>query len=565
MNKAYVFFIVFCLLGYSNKVVAQNFQWVSGLVSSGYDNSGYSIATDSFGNVYVTGFFSGTTDFDPGSGVFNLICSSANDIFFAKYDSFGNYIWAHNISSTGYDRGYGISVDNLGFVYITGSFNGTADFDPGPGTANLYSSANDLFFAKYDNNGNYLWANNIGGNGDDSGTDIFVNNGSVYLTGYFTGSANFDTGTGNTTLVSAGGSGDIFFAKYDTSGQFIMAAKIGSSGGNDYGASIISDQSGSIYVTGSFIGTTDFDAGTGTAILSGSSTQNIFLLKYDSNGNYIWANAVLNGVGKDIALDGSGNVYITGNFRTTADFDPGTGSSILSALGDDIFLAKYDNNGNYLWAGKVGNTGSDSGNSLVVDVSGNIFLTGFYDGSVDFDFNSGTANIVGVGTRFFLASYNTNGDYLWAYGPTGSSFNYGYCIATDGAGSLFITGSFYATVDFNIQNGGANITSTYGHDVFIAKYSSYPLSVEYSEKINEQLLLWPQPAKNVINIISFKGLFKESEPPILYDFNGRKIEIKVQYVNINEYIIYTSNLDEGVYLLLVDTNKGIIRKKVIIE
>ncbi|MBW8050175.1 MAG: hypothetical protein FVQ77_07530 [Cytophagales bacterium] len=157
---------------------AQTYQWAKSIGSTAYD-IGYSIATDASGNAYITGSFQYTADFDPGAGVQNLTSVGSADIFFAKYDANGNYLWAKSIGGIASDIGYSIATDTSGNVYITGFFSGisgdtiTADFDPGAGVQNLTPvGGDDIFFAKYDANGNYLWAKSIGSAGYDVGHSI---------------------------------------------------------------------------------------------------------------------------------------------------------------------------------------------------------------------------------------------------------------------------------------------------------------------------------------------------------------------------------------------------------
>ncbi|MBN4066017.1 SBBP repeat-containing protein, partial [Candidatus Amoebophilus asiaticus] len=237
------------------------------------------------GNVCITGRLVGTADFDPGVGTANLTTEGLEDIFFAKYDSDGNYVWAKGIGSTNNDSGYGIAVDISGNIYITGVFQATADFDPGAGTTNLTAiGLEDIFFAKYDPNGNYTWSKGIGGTSSGVGIGIAVNSsGNVYITGGFLATADFDPGTDTANLTSAGLC-DIFFAKYDTGGNYVWAKGIGSTS-YDLGHGIALGGSGNVYITGRFQGTADFDPGIGTANLISAGDYDIFFARYSVNAN----------------------------------------------------------------------------------------------------------------------------------------------------------------------------------------------------------------------------------------------------------------------------------------
>ena len=388
-----------------------NYLWAKSIGSINSDY-GLSISTDIPGNLYITGWFQGTADFDPdSSGTAILTSNNSSDIFFAKYDSSGNYLWAKSIGSTFNDVGYDIAVDSLGIVYITGYFEGIADFDPGAGTESLSSDGGkDIFFAKYDSSGNYLWAKNIGSTGNDIGYSIAVDNtGCLYITGYFEGIAGFDPGAGTANLTS-NGSGDVFFAKYDSSGNYLWAKNIGSAN-DDRCQSIVVDGS-SAYITGYFGGTADFDPGAGTANLTSNSIHDIFFAKYDPSGDYLWAKKI-GGIdddrGSSIVITGSGNVYITGGFGGgTVDFDPGIGTAYLFSNGtQDIFFAKYDSSGNYLWAKSIGSISEDFGISIAADDLDNVYITGYFYETADFDAGTGTANLTSNGScDIFFAKYS---------------------------------------------------------------------------------------------------------------------------------------------------------------
>jgi hypothetical protein len=442
----------------------------------------YSMVIDAVGNVYITGSFSGTADFDPGAGTANLTSAGDGDIFIAKYDASGNYVYAKAIGGAYYDRGNSIAIDASGNAIITGLFYGTADFDPGPGTANLSPVGDaDIFIAKYDAAGNYVYAKSIGGNNTDQGTSIAVDaSGNVFITGGFSETADFDPGAGTANLTSAGGM-DIFIAKYDASGNYVFAKSMG---GVSYeqGTSIAIDGSGNAFITGGFLGTADFDPGAGTANLTSAGNGDIFIAKYDASGNYVYAKnmgGASDDYGNSIAIDASGNAFITGYFQETVDFDPGAGTANLTSAGSyDIFIAKYDASGNYIYAKSLGGTSIDIGCAIAIDASGNAFITGLFFETADFDPGPGTANLMaGSGwNNAFIGKYNTSGNYIWAGAWGGYGNNYyhqsGTCVKTDISGNVYITGFFEGTVDFDPGAGTAYLTSAGGPDIFIAKYDA---------------------------------------------------------------------------------------------
>jgi hypothetical protein len=282
----------------------------------------YSVATDSSGNVYTTGFFDGIADFDPAATSHNLTVVGYSDIFVSKLDSSGNFVWVKQMSGTDGEGGYAIAVDNLGNVYTTGTFFGTVDFDPGSAVYNLSSpGAQESYISKLNAAGDFVWARSMGG---QTGYAIALDGeGNIYTTGYY-------------------GWSDIFVNKLDPSGNTIWSKQIGAF----IGYSIDVDQGSNIYITGQFYGTGDFDPGSGTFNLTAIGSTDSYIAKLDSAGQLMWAgqlggtNEVLS---RSLATDGNGNVYTTGYFDGTADFNPAATVFSLTATGSyDIFLQKMD-------------------------------------------------------------------------------------------------------------------------------------------------------------------------------------------------------------------------------
>ena len=393
--------------GYSDIFISKldasgNFVWAKDMGGSGAAAYGESIAVDASGNVYTTGYFTGTADFDPGAGTYNLTSAGGRDIFVSKLDSSGNFVWAKRMGGASGDEGYSIAIDASGNVYTTGDFQGTTDFDPGAGTYNLTSAGGrDIFVSKLDASGNFVWAKDMGGTSNDFGNSIAVDAlGNVYTTGDFLGTADFDPGPGTYNLTAA--YVDIFVSKLNASGNFVWAKDMG--GGAATGNSIAVDASFNVCTTGNFNGTVDFDPGAGTYNLTSvTGGFDIFVSKLDSSGKFVWAkkmggDSTYDNQGNSIAVDASGNVYTTGQFNGTVDFDPGPGTYNLTSAGQgDIFVSKLDASGNFVWAKRMGGTSWDGGSFIAVDASGNVYTTGDFQGTANFDPGTGTFNLTSAG------------------------------------------------------------------------------------------------------------------------------------------------------------------------
>lgn len=306
-----------------------------------------------------------------------------------------NYEWTKTMGGTSLDWGAAICVDDSGYIYTTGRFEGSGpvDFDPGPGTHFFTPNGlSDIYIQKLDASGNLVWAKSMGNIGWDVGLSIAVDNsGNVYTTGNFEKYVDFDPGPGVHTL----GYGGSYVQKLDSEGNFLWAISFEQVSSDD----LIIDSLGNVYVTGRYWGTVDFDPGLGTHIYSskpGSGGQDtegdIFILKLDNGGNFLWAKSIGSHAwdrGIAMCLDELGNLYTVGTFgmaesgTSTADFDPGLDSTKLTTFGNgDIFIQKLNASGDFIWAKSLGGTGDDSGEDIYY-TNGNIYLTGSFEDTVD--------------------------------------------------------------------------------------------------------------------------------------------------------------------------------------
>ncbi|WP_300355811.1 T9SS type A sorting domain-containing protein [Fluviicola sp.] len=249
-------------------------------------------------------------------------------------------------------------------------------------------------------------------------------------------------------------------------GQNLQWTKQIGSAGWDEGTSIKTDQNNQVYTVGLFIGTVDFDPGTGVFNLTSVGEKDAFVCKFDAAGNFIWAKQYGDSAAIDekssLDIDASGNLYITNSFLGTVDFDPGAGSFNLTSQGvdRDVFVQKLDPDGNFIWAKQIGGPFVPSfptpahSNAISVDPSGNLYLTGYFDGTIDFDPDATlTFNMTSQfnASDVFICKLNSDGDFVWAKQFTGTLSNggVGYAIDVDDSGNVYSTGTIGGGVDFD--------------------------------------------------------------------------------------------------------------------
>jgi len=388
--------------------VLGNLIWAKSMGGALRDEA-YSTSVDLSGNVYIIGIFTGTADFDPGPSSYNLTAIGYHDTYISKIDFLGNFVWAKKMGGgpTSFCDSFSILTDASGNVYTTGAFGGTVDFDPGSAINNVTCVyVDDIFISKLDSAGNFIWVKTMGGSYSEYGASIALDiTGNIYTIGMFEATVDFNPGPAIYNITAIGDH-DIFISKLDSAGNFVWAKSMGAVGpfGTsllNIGNSIFVDSSSNVYTTGSFAGTTDFDPGPTVFNLTATNINDIFISKLDSAGNFVWAKSMggLNfDEGKSIFADVAGNIYITGLFEKTADFDPGPSVFSLTAAGIwDVFISKLDPTGNLVWAKSMGSTLNDNGLSIIVDPFDNIYTTGFFQGTVDFDPDSSMYNLTSDG------------------------------------------------------------------------------------------------------------------------------------------------------------------------
>lgn len=438
---------------------APNWVWANGAQGT-QDDSGRGICTDVNGNVYVTGRFNSPT-LTFGSYVITST-GGGNDIFIAKYDALGNVLWVKG--ALGQGESYDIAVDASGNVFISGIFYPPNIIFGADTLINTAWMTSDVFVAKYDSAGNELWAKSAGGSGDEYSSGICTDtSGNVFVTGsFYSSSITFGSATLNNPFFGS----DMFIVKFDTVGNALWA-KNTFGDGYEGGEGICIDATGDVFVLGNFGSTMSIFDGD-TIINAGSS--DFFVVKYSNSGNFLWVKSS-GGIdfeyGSSITADEIGNIFITGKY-SGMELPLNTDTLLNSSGGFEIFLIRYDNSGNEIWAKSIGGVDSDLSFGIDNDIDGNVFITGVFESAtIAFATIVLTNSSMAGSDDIFVAKYDNSGNVIWAKNVGNSAEEASYALSSDISGNVFITGEFYSSA----INFGSTVLMTSGgfSNYFVAK------------------------------------------------------------------------------------------------
>jgi len=413
--------------------------------------------------------------------------------------------WGHSLTgTTGSIEGGGnfIKRDGLANIYLIGDFENTMDFDPGPSVFNMTShGGKDFFITKSDSLGNFLWGKSIGGpNHDYIASAGIDSSGNVVGTGHFSGTIDFDPGPGVVNKTHSGGP-DQFCIKLDPAGNLVFINTL-SSTGNETGEQLCIDSQGNIILTGMYGTIADFDPGPGTFSLNAAIDGSIYISKYNSSGNFIWAKTLQTSTAilYSSYTDHADNIYLNGVFNDTIDLDPGTGISTLTAVNtsfSDSYILKLDSNADFIWAKPIYCTSSVGRYFMSFDDDLNIYLS--------FDFKDTLNPATGI-TRIskgdwdvFVGKLNSSGNLIWHRSFGNNTIDQVQSIFVDSTKTINLTAYSINTVDVNPSEYTYNLTS-------VGAYNSYILKLtENSDFIWAKQL--PSPGMSQLHYLSVDNDF----------------------------------------------------------
>ena len=467
-----------------------------------------SVVTDSAGNVYTTGSFTGTVDFNPGAATLLLTSAGLEDIFVTKSDSAGGFIWARRFGGAGADRGLGIGVTPTGSAVLTGSFSGIAGFD----AISLASAGStDVFVTRLDVAGIADWAVRFGSFAEDTGSGIFVDGvAGVYVTGRFESVVDFDPGAGTANRTASGIDG--FVLKLNGFGSFSWVSQL-TGPGTAEGRAITVDPAGRVYVAGAFTSGMTTDAGDLTAP-GGGSVSDAFVARLSSAGTVWWARR-MGGTAVDeanaVAVNALGQVFVAGSFQLTAAF----GSSSLTADGpaavsaSDAFVTRLDQHGTFQASMRFGGTGNDAARGIAIDSDGLPVLVGVMAAT----WNNGTASLTSNGgTDAFVMGLGPGNFPRWVANLGGALTDEANAVAIGALGAVWTVGSYTGTADFNPGIAEVNRTSAGLTDYFLSRLSP-DLSFDLTSSITGMVTLRRNgDSIEVVEMVSGQNVVHESHP-----------------------------------------------------
>jgi len=436
------------------------------------DSKAAGMVTDNQNNIYVTGYFTGTVDFDPSAGVKNLTSVGGDDIYVAKYASDGTLIWAVSMGGNGLDQVNNMTVDASGNPTIIGQYQSNVLNAGAFALAN--QGAEDTFIIHMDpSNGNVVWAKTIGSSGTDRGEEVTTDaQGNLIATTVFQGTVT----VGGSPVTAQGGGINALIIKYDSAGNLLWDLSMGSVAGDTwvYGNGI--DANGNIIVSGTFSGSVDFDPNGIHHVVNGG-TDWPFVAKYTPAGKLIWVNTAIGNLkynGSVITVDSNNDIYFTGAFSSSMVF----GATTVTASGNqDTFIVKYLSDGTLQFAKDLGGSGASSfPYQIRNDKNNNVYITGYFSGTIDFNPDpTATAPVSYHGQQdFFLAKYDSNGNYQWAFsaGSPACSSTSGVELSIDNNNDILLAGGFCQTVDFDPSTCATdNVTAqNFQSDTYLVKY-----------------------------------------------------------------------------------------------
>ncbi|MEW5676197.1 SBBP repeat-containing protein [Flavobacterium enshiense] len=532
------YFLLLLLLHFKLFAQTPTWEWLTKSIGSDYVGS-RSISLDNNENIYTIGNYSTNTFTYGNLTLTNISQNSARDSYIAKHNSLGEIIWLKGISGINNEEILKVNTDNNNNLYVLGAFNSPSITI---GSTTLTNSGSyDIYLAKFNSDGDLIWVKNISGTNSESAEGLTVDSsGNVYVGGRFNSSS---ITIGTTVLNNTTSSGAAFLLKFDSLGNPIWNKVINGSS-DDYIEAISVDSLGNVFVAGGFYSPTlSFDT---TNLNNTNNYKDIFIAKYNSTGIFQWAKKI-GGTNDDdvrnIKLDNNGNLYLTGHFSSPI-LTLGT-TTLTRISSQDIFLTKYNTNGNLVWAKKAGNSSYNTSTGLTIDSNNNSYISGAYFSSITF---GNLPELVSQGNQdVFLAKYDSSGNEIWSKSNGGIFNDFGFALTSNQLNEIFLTGTVGPQcAPFDDIDAYSNTAYN-----FISKLNSSQLNIDtFTDK---KLNICQNPVNEKICISNNINLNQKNY--IIFDCLGKIISSSEFERNTND--IDVKNLPSGIYFLRIEDYEAI--------
>lgn len=397
--------------------------------------------------------------------------------------------WAINMGGVNNDQVMAMTIDEEGNVYATGFFmSDSADFDPGPNESILinHSSAQDVFVAKYNSDGELIWVKSIGSGSTDMVSDIAIDvHHNVYITGYFHGYVDFDPGPEEDYITSVE-QNDAYVLKLDAEGNYVWAKTFGGEEWNN-GITLEISDSGNVYMAGEYRGIIDLNPDEESEMLADGTYMNagdeFFVVKLDSSGSFVWGHG-FGSAGDDWVFDliilENEDIVISGVFCNAVDFDPGPDEYIMTtnSYHQNMYLLKLDADATFIWARQYGGPGNVYGSSIEINSKNQFLLTGSFNHDPIFEIDGSEQQFYELSHRdIYVMLLDEAGDISWIKIIETANESGASSVAVDDNDNVFVTGSFRVGADLNPEEEVQWETAT---DVFFLPYVMFVLKLDSS-------------------------------------------------------------------------------------
>jgi|GEM_PF-2921328 len=540
--------------------------WANGTGNLDHDNASI-LETDMLGNIYIGGTFSREVDFDFGPSVNSLSTVYSNyygryitSNYLAKYNEDGEFIWVVSFDEAEKVRFDDMKISNSGNIVLTGRFAGDVDFDPGPGEHIEYAGSNNgnrNFVLQLNLDGEFQWvkkqkrlAQNWGINSARAIDALEIDdNNSIYIASGFVGTVEVQT-VPELIQIASENSQDVFVLKYSEQGNLLWSKVYGGLGSQSI-SDIEFDNEDNLMISGVYSYVINFELQSTDHVYSNNNYFNGYVVKFDSSGNFLWSTSFLEMSSiEGIALDEANNIYITGEFDDELN-------NIISNGSSDIYVLKINKFGNLQWMRTFGGWSSENCTEILLNSVGNVFVSGSFNSSVDFDPSSSVFELNSDISHGFISVFNRNGDFIDAI----QVGDWIHDINLQSGSNLITSGSYYTEAHFPGVVDSVHLIPNGSNDLFFAKLLAEDgLSIQSDLGNETKFSLFPNPASSKVSI-------KNNDSRIIEKIELLNSSGKIMITHHNYDNIDLSGVEAALYFVrftfldgTVELKKLIVRK-----